>query len=467
VLLVESETKLRSKPWHIQRLHLVVSAIAHFAAELTGEGFEVDYRRAASMAAGLQAHAREFNVSQVAAMEPMSWQGRELLVRLGVELVANDQFLCHYGEFAKWAKSRKSFKMEDFYRWQRKRLGVLMDRDGPAGGKWNFDQQNREPPPGDGRPWPVARRFELDAIDLEVLNRLPAGWGGSPDGTWPVTRGQALIRLEEFITDGLGGFGAFEDAMLTAEWKLSHSVLSSSLNLGLLHPRDVVEAVEASYRRGDAPIHSAEGFIRQVLGWREYVWGLYWLWMPGYRKENKLAAARPVPPAFTGQAPTAMACVASVAGQVNDRAYAHHIERLMVLGNLALTAGVDPQAMTEWMWASFVDGAEWVMLPNVLGMALYADGGRMATKPYAAGGAYMKRMSDFCPGCRYDPRRRSGPDACPFTTLYWDFLARQEGVLKNNYRIARQLAAMRALGDLAAVRERAEEVLAALDQGTL
>ena len=467
VLLVESAAKLDSKRWHVQRLHVVVSAIAHFAAELEAEGFEVDHRRAPSLRQGLRAHCDEFGVDRVVAMEPLSWDGRRMLAELGVETVRNDQFLCHHEEFGEWAGSRTSLRMEDFYRWQRTRLDVLMDGDQPVGGRWNFDHDNRQPPPRDGRPWPVAGSFELDEIDRDVLSRLPTGWGAPPTGLWPITRAQALQRLAEFITHGLAPFGAHEDAMLAGEWKLAHSVLSSSLNLGLLHPSEVVEAALDAYRRGAAPINSVEGFIRQVLGWREFVWGLYWHWMPDYRSANGLGATRPVPPAFTGDASTEMACVASVVSNVHARGYAHHIERLMVLGNLALTAGVDPQAMTDWMWANFVDGAEWVMLPNVIGMALYADGGMMATKPYASGGAYINRMSDHCAGCRYDPKRRTGPDACPFTTLYWDFLARNEAALGGNHRVGRQLAGMRRLSDLDEVRDHAREVLVALDTGAL
>jgi deoxyribodipyrimidine photolyase-related protein len=469
VLLVESEAKIASKRWHRQRLHLVLSAMAHFADELRQEGFDVDHRRAPTMRAGLRAHVDEFDVDRVIAMEPMSWDGRAMLEREGVDVIPNDQFCCSYEDFADWAGGRKTFKMEDFYRWQRTRLDVLMDPGSePAGGRWNFDHDNREPPPKDGRDWPSITAFELDDIDRSVVASFTGNvWGAEPDGTWPVTRGQALTRLDEFVTVALAPFGAHEDAMLTAEWKLAHSVLASSMNIGLLHPLEVAEAAEQAYRSGNAPINSVEGFIRQVIGWREYVWGVYWLWMPDYRDTNELHADEPVPPAFSGEATTNMACVAGVIGHVDDKGYAHHIERLMVLGNLALTAGVDPQAMTQWMWASFVDGAEWVMLPNVLGMALHADGGRMATKPYASGGAYINKMSDFCKGCAYNPKKRTGDTACPFTTLYWDFLARNETALTGNHRMARQLAGMRRLSDLPDVRERAVEVRAALRAGTL
>ncbi len=472
MLLVESGTLIGSRRWHRQRLHLVLSAMAHFAAELRAEGFEVDHRRAGTLHQGLGEHLDEFDASRVIAMEPASWDWRVALERLGVELVRNDLFLCHYEDFARWAAGRKRLRMEDFYRWQRQRLGVLIDQDvggpEPVGGRWNFDHDNREPPPRDGRAWPPIERFELDEIDHAVLERLPANtFGAGPDGTWPVTRLQSLTRLREFIDHGLAAFGPHEDAMLADDWKMAHSVLASSMNLGLLHPTEIVEAAQSAYRRGTAPLNSVEGFIRQVIGWREYVWGVYWLWMPDYRVKNALSATRPVPPAFTGHAQTDMACVAGVIGHVHDHGYAHHIERLMVLGNLALTAGVDPAAMTAWMRASFVDGAEWVMPPNVIGMALFADGGMMSTKPYASGGAYINKMSDWCRNCRFDPKLRVGPDACPYTTLYWDFLARNADALAANHRMARPIAAMRRLSDLPAVRSRAVEILALLDSGAL
>ncbi len=470
VLIVESAAKIGSKRWHRQRLHLVLSAMRHFARELIEEGFEVDLRSADTLEAGLAAHRRDHDVAGVTVMEPMSWSGRALLDRLDVELVRNDQFLCHYEEFALWAAGRTTLRMEDFYRWQRTRLDVLMepgpDGSRPVGGRWNFDHDNRERPPRDGRSWPSITRFELDEIDREVIDSLPAdAWGEAPDGTWPVTRAQALVRLNEFVETGLDGFGAPEDAMLAGEWKLSHSVLSSSMNLGLLHPAEVIDAVEQAC--GVAPLNSVEGFVRQVLGWREYVWGVYWMWGPDYRSSNALGATRPLPPVFAGDASTDMECVSVALGHVERHGYTHHIERLMVFGNLALTAGIDPWAMTEWMWSSFVDGAEWVMLPNVIGMALHADGGKMATKPYAAGGAYLDRMGDSCRSCRFDPKKRVGDDACPFTTLYWDFLARNETALAGNHRMSRQLAGMRRLSNLGAVRDRAADVLAALDAGTL
>lgn len=470
ILFVESTAKMDDKRWHVQRLHLVLSAMRHFAEELRDEGFDVDYRSARSLPAGLRAHVDEFDVDQVIAMEPMSADGRVMLERQGVSLVANNQFTCHYDDFAEWADGRKSFKMEDFYRWQRRRLDLLMDGDKPSGGAWNFDKDNRERPPKDGRSWPAITRFEHDEIDRQILSEFETRenlWGQPPNGHWPVTRDQALQRLDEFIEFGLEPFGPHEDAMLAEEWKLAHSVLSSSMNLGLLHPLEIAQRAAAKFEAGEAPINSVEGFVRQVIGWREYVWGVYWLWMPEYRGLNELGADQPVPPALTGEAHTEMACVSGVVEHIENNGYAHHIERLMVLGNLALTSGVDPQAMTEWMWASFVDGAEWVMLPNVLGMALHADGGMMATKPYASGGAYINKMSNYCSGCAFDPKKRTGEKACPYTTLYWDFLARNSDAFATNHRMGQQLAGMRRLSDLDDVRERAVEVRRRLFAGEL
>jgi deoxyribodipyrimidine photolyase-related protein len=486
VLLVESAGKIASKRWHRQRAHLVIGSMRRFAAELVAAGFEVDLRQAPSLAAGLRAHVTEFAPSSITVMEPASFDGQRLVERLRVDaserggapitIVANGQFLCHPSEFAQWASDKKSFKMEDFYRWQRRRLGLLMDPDPtdptkptqPAGGQWNFDADNREPPPRDGRAWPTPLTDPLDQLDADVLEMLGDGcWGAPPDGTWATTRAGALRRLDYAIEVILPKFGPHEDAMLTTSWHLAHTLLSPYMNLGLLHPLEVCRAAEAAYRRGDVPIASAEGFIRQVIGWREYVWGVYWLWMPEYRHRNALEAHRPLPPVFTGRATTRMRCVEHVLGDLYAHGYTHHIQRLMIISNLCLTAGVDPAEVVDWMWAGFVDGAEWVMLPNVIGMGLHADGGLMATKPYASGGAYIDKMSDYCKGCAYDRKQRVGPNACPFTTLYWDFLARHAEAFGRNPRIVQQVRSAQRLSDLDAVRARAVEVLAMLDAGTL
>lgn len=468
ILLVESRAKLASKSWHRQRAHLVLTSMRRFAADLEREGFEVDYRAAPSLAEGLAQHRAEHGPSTVVATEPASWDGRRLLESHDVELTRTDQFLCHPDEFAHWAGDRRALRMEDFYRWQRRRLGYLMDGDEPAEGRWNFDSENRERPPRDGRSWPEPVRNELDDVDRAVLSDLPSScWGAAPDGTWATSRAEAERRLRHAIDDVLPRFGPHEDAMLTTSWHMAHTLLSPYLNIGLLHPREVCDEIEAAYRAGSVPIASAEGLLRQIIGWREFVWGVYWRSMPAYRDHNELHADRPLPPVFRGQATTDMRCVAQTLATVHDHGWAHHIQRLMVLGNLCLLAGVRPPELVEWMWSGFVDGAEWVMLPNVIGMALYADGGVMSTKPYAGGGAYIDRMSDYCGDCAYDRRRRTGDDACPFTTLYWDFVARHEERFSGNPRMARQVHAAHRLDDLADVRTRAAEVLVRLDRGEL
>ncbi|MGA1052122.1 MAG: cryptochrome/photolyase family protein [Ilumatobacteraceae bacterium] len=467
VLLVESAGLVAGRRWHRQRLHLVLTAMRRFASELAEEGFDVDLRRAPTLIDGLTGHIADHRPSSVLVTEPNSWDLRHRLEAFDVEVVRSDQFMCHHGDFAEWAAGRRQLKMEDFYRWRRTATGYLMEGDQPAEGRWNFDADNREPPPTDGT-WPGPVIDPLDDVDRAVLAELPEGcFGAEPVGLWPTSRSAALARLRHFVDEVLPVFGPHEDAMTTRSWHLAHSLLSPALNLGLLLPGEVCDAVQEAYDAGRVPIASAEGFIRQVLGWREYVWGVHWLWMPGYRSANELGASRPIPPVFVGAAPTEMRCLAEALDGVEQRAYAHHIQRLMVLGNLALLAGIDPWAMTNWMWESFVDGAEWVMLPNVIGMALHADGGRMATKPYAAGGNYIDKMSDSCGGCRFDRKQRTGPDACPYTTLYWDFVARHADRFGRNPRMARQVSAARRLSDLDAVRARADEVLAMLDRGEL
>ena len=472
VLLVQSLAKLRSKRWHRQRAHFVIAAMRRFADELREAGFDVDLRVCETLRAGLAEHVEEFEPDEVVATEPASWDGLRMLQDLDVTIVRSNQFLCHYDDFSSWADGRSSFKMEDFYRWQRQRLDYLMEGLEPAGGRWNFDDENREPPPPPGNdPWIDPQRSRLDDLDDGVLADLDAWgidtWGADPDGTWATSRRAALSRLRHFVDDVLPDFGPHEDAMVQRSWHLAHSVLSPYMNVGLLLPDEVCDAVQDAYERGDVPINSAEGFIRQVIGWRDYVWGVYWLWMPDYRSRNVLRADRPVPPAFRGDAETEMNCVSTCISTLDAHAYNHHIQRLMVLGNLAMLHGVDPWAMTDWMWSNFIDGAEWVMLPNVIGMSQWADGGKMATKPYAAGGNYIDTMSDYCGDCRYDRKKRVGDDACPFTTLYWDFLARHRDRLVKNARIARQVRASERLSDLPAVRERAVEVRRLLDDGRL
>ncbi|MEQ8839382.1 MAG: cryptochrome/photolyase family protein [Acidimicrobiales bacterium] len=465
IVLVESE-ELLDRGRHVQRVHLVVTAMRRFAIELEDAGFEVDLRLAPTIADGIRAHIDELDPSEVVATEPNSRRAQALCERLDVTQVRSNQFLCHKDDFAAWAADQSSMQMERFYRWRRRELGYLMDDDEPVGGTWNHDADNRQPPPDDPSIFTDPQTSELDELDAEVLDSLPAGHGAQPVGIWATSRRSALARLRHFVDHELVRFGPYEDAMTHRSWSLAHSALSPYLNLGLLLPGEVCDRVEERFRNGDVPINSAEGFIRQVIGWREYVWGLYWLW-PDHADSNHLGHRRELPPMFTGEADTEMRCVADVLDGLHERAWVHHIPRLMVLSNLSNLYGIHPRRVMDWMSDNYVDGAEWVMVPNVMGMGLWADGGRMATKPYISGGAYINRMSDYCSDCRYDHKARTGDDACPFTTLYWDFLARHEEKLSDNHRLARPLANMRRLSDLDEVRDRASTVVRSIRDGRI
>jgi deoxyribodipyrimidine photolyase-related protein len=469
VLMVESASKIKSRRWHIQRSHFFVASMRRFADELRTEGFSVDYRVAPSMRQGVQQHIAEIKPSAVVATEPNSFAARELVKSLGIQTVPSDQFLCHPDEYSQFMGVRRTIKMEDFYRWQRRRLNVLMDGDQPCDGQWNFDAENRLPPPKTGHDrWPTPKTYELDALDKQVISDIgDNSWGDAPTGVWATTRDDALQRMNYFVENVLPVFGEHEDAMLNSNWHLAHSLLSPYLNNGLLLPMEVIRAAELAYRNGHVPINSAEGFIRQILGWREYIWNCYWRWMPDYAGMNELQAERDLPQMFLDPEATQMSCMKSVVHNVQQRSYAHHIERLMVLGNFSLIAGINPQQLTKWMWENFIDAAEWVMVPNVIGMSQFADGGMLATKPYASGGAYIDRMSNHCKGCVYDRKKRVGEDACPFTNLYWDFFLRHQDRFVKNPRVARQVRAAQQLGDKVELQETAQTMLSRLDDGVL
>jgi deoxyribodipyrimidine photolyase-related protein len=441
VLIVESRAKLASGPpgFHRQKLHLILVAMRAFAQELRDRGLEVDHRPARSLESGLRAHMRRYRPESIQVLEPKRLGAGARLARLPrVELVAGGLFLTSPDEFAAWADGRKRLVMESFYRFQRRRYGLLMDGTEPAGGHWNFDRENREPPPrGERPPRPYSPRE--GALDDEVrrdLDRMRLATSGE-DGPrrFPATRAEARRALNAFVERRLPDFGRWQDAMLNGESWMWHSLLGSSLNLGLLDPLECARSAERAYRTGNVPLAAAEGFIRQIIGWREYVWGVYRLRGREWLRMNALRARTHLPEAFWTAA-TEMRCLADVASKVRDTAYAHHIERLMVAGNLMLLLGVRPSEAYDWFHRSFVDGYEWVMAPNVLGMATWADGGRMMTKPYAASGRYIDRMSDHCRECRYTPSERASDDACPFTTLYWDFLDRNRASLTGNRRMA-------------------------------
>jgi deoxyribodipyrimidine photolyase-related protein len=468
----ESTHVWSSKP----RTVMFLAAMRHFALELQAAGRTLHYTRldargnGGSLAAQLQADSLRLRPAQLVMTAPGDWRVLQAIKAvaesnsLPLDIREDRHFFSSIREFAAHAKGRKSLRMEYFYREQRKRHRVLMQEDEPIGGQWNFDADNREAF-GAAGPGAVPPRtsFEPDGLTRAVIKLVNTRFASHPgqlnDFTWPVTRAQALQSLQAFIQERLPLFGRYQDAMWPGDPWLYHAHLSAALNLKLLNPREVVAAAEAAYHAGHAPLASVEGFIRQILGWREYVRGIYWTLMPGYAERNALDAQEALP-AWYWTGATDMACLRDALAQTLTHGYANHIQRLMVTGLYALMLGVQPKQVHAWYLAVYVDAVEWVELPNTLGMSQYADGGVMGSKPYIATGKYIQRMSPHCKGCRYDPAQRSGDSACPFTTLYWDFLMRHEATLAKNPRMALQVKNVARLTDVQkqAVNERAAAI---------
>ena len=448
-----------SKP----RTALFLSAMRHFALALQGAGRPLHYIRldaldnAGSLQAQLQSDMQRLRPAALVMTAPGDWRVLQAIRsaavtgNLPLDLREDRHFFCSVRDFAAHAKGRKSLRMAHFYSEQRKRHDVLMDGGVPVGGQWSFDADNREAfgaaGPGDV---PPRSRFAPDAVTQEVIALVNTRFAEHPGRLesfgWPVTRAQALQSLQAFITERLPLFGRYQDAMWPGDPWLYHAHLSAALNLKLLNAREVVAQVQAAYLDGRAPLASVEGFIRQILGWREYVRGVYWTQMPGYLERNALGANENLP-AWYWSGATDMACLRDALAQTLTHGYANHIQRLMVTGLFALMLGVDPKQVHAWYLAVYVDAVEWVELPNTLGMSQYADGGVMGSKPYIATGKYIQRMSPHCKGCRYDPAQREGDKACPFTTLYWDFLMRHQAMLAANPRMALQVKNLARLTD--------------------
>ena len=452
VLLVESTAVFSRHRVHRAKAHLLLSGLRHRVAEL---GEQAQYVQAATYDEVLEQVDGPLSVVQ-----PTSYAADRFVRSRGIEVLDEPRgFATTRADFADFASGRKRLLMEDFYRWQRVRHDVLLDDGEPTGGQWNLDHDNREPPPkrdtlGITEPWwPVE-----DDIDAQVRDDLDrwqrdgvAEFVGDDGPRWAaVTRQESLDALAHFVEHRLADFGPVEDAMLAQDPWMAHSALSPAMNLGLLHPMECVQAAEVAYRQGKAPLNSVEGYVRQVLGWREYIWSIYWHVPQDYRTRNALAAHRDLPEWFASldDSQVTANCLSSVLKDLRERGWVHHIPRLMVLGNYALQRGWDPAQLTQWFRESFVDGYDWVMLPNVTGMSQHADGGLMATKPYASGGAYINKMSDYCKPCVYDPKVRVGPTACPFTAGYWAFLDRNAQTLRGNNRMAQPLAGLTRLKDL-------------------
>ncbi len=458
VLLVEATSALTRRRHHRQKLHLVLSALRHAAKDLKD--------RATLLQADTYLDALHRFHRPVLVYEPTSHAAEKFVYRLhkqGLveEVLPTPTFALPRSDFRDWAGRRTHFRMEDFYRDQRRRFDVLMQGADPVGNRWNYDEENREPPPKKQATLdvPAPYRPREDDIDERVrhdLDRMNLDTVGA-DGPrlFAVTPAEAKRALARFIEHRLPLFGRYEDAILAQDWAMSHSLLSVPLNLGVLHPLDAVEAAERAYRADAAPLPAVEGFIRQILGWREYMWHLYWHFGPDYTDHNELNARTPLPDWWAdldADAVTAR-CLHHALKGVRDRGWTHHIQRLMVLGSHALQRGYRPDELTDWFATAFVDGFRWVMPTNVVGMSQHADGGLLATKPYTSGGAYINKMSDHCGDCAFDPKKRLGEDACPFTAGYWAFTHRHRDRLARNMRTRRAVSSMDRLTDLEAVLE--------------
>ncbi len=442
VLMAEVMAEATYARHHKKKFVLVFSAMRHFAESLRREGWTVDYvlmddaDNTHSLKGEVERAKQRHGISQVVMTEPGEWRLTQELEH--IDTLEDTRFICSHANFRQWASTRKELRMEYFYRDMRRQTGLLMNGDKPEGGQWNFDAENRKPAKGDLL-MPQPPRFSPDEITQDciaiTMRIAPDNFGDIEPFWFAVTGEQAGEALDYFLKHALPHFGETQDAMLMDQKFLHHAVLSPYINLGLLDPLQVCRRVEEEYRKGRVPLASAEGFIRQIIGWREYIRGIYWLKMPDYASVNALNAQRPIPSFYwTGE--TDMNCVAHVVKQTREEAYAHHIQRLMITGNFALIAGINPQQVHEWYLAVYADAYEWVELPNTIGMSLHADGGLLGSKPYAASGNYINKMSDYCKTCRYDVKQRTGPDACPFNALYWDFIARHHARLSKNPRMA-------------------------------
>ncbi|ODM45969.1 deoxyribodipyrimidine photolyase [Ruegeria sp. PBVC088] len=445
VVMAEVADETAYVPHHPKKIALILAGMRKFAARLREDGWEVRYtelddtQNAGSICGELLRRAEETGATEVIATEPGEWRLINALRHcpLKVRLLEDDRFIASHAMFDNWAKGRKALRMEYFYREMRRKTGLLMEGDDPAGGQWNFDHDNRKPAPDAVTHRPIW--FEPDAVTQDVLDLVEAKFSNNfgklrPFG-FATDRAQAQQALAHFIDHALPRFGDYQDAMLDGNRFLYHSLLSGYMNIGLLDPLEVCQAVEKAYENGDVPINAAEGFIRQIIGWREYVRGIYFREGPEYPGRNILKHKRKLP-WFYWSAETDMRCVAKAVEQTRDEAYAHHIQRLMVTGNFGLLAGVDPQALHEWYLSVYVDAFEWVEAPNTVGMSQFADGGIIASKPYVSSGNYINKMSDHCKPCAYSVTAKTGENACPFNLLYWHFMDRHRDRFEGNPRMA-------------------------------
>ncbi len=478
VLIAEVQTEATYVKHHKKKIAFLFSAMRHFAEELRNSGWSVDYvkiddpENSGSLLGEVKRSMVRWDLDGLIATEPGEWRlfhemtNWQTYLDLPVQVLRDSRFLCSREEFADWADWRKQLRMEYFYRDMRRKAGLLMDGETPVGDRWNFDAENRKAASSDTDFSPPVK-FEPDAETRDVIATVDTRFAdhfGELDPFWfAVTAEQAGMAFDHFLDKSLASFGDYQDAMLSGERFLSHSVISQYLNAGLLDPMTLCRKVEREYIAGRVPLNSAEGFIRQVIGWREFVRGIYWLKMPDYGGMNHLDAGRDLPE-FYWSGTTDMKCVREAVLQTKEEAYAHHIQRLMVTGNFALLAGVEPRQVHEWYLAVYADAYEWVELPNTIGMSQFADGGLLASKPYAASGNYISKMSNYCDTCQYDVKKKFGGNACPFNPLYWDFLSRNESQLRKNARLRQVYRVWDQMDDVkqAAYLESAASILKAL-----
>ena len=486
VLMIEARGFARRKPYHHHKLTLVFAAMRRFRDRLQRDGYDVRYVQADSFGAGLETFFEEAPEATLVAMRSPSYGSerrfRELVDDAGgsARFVENELFASTREAFDEWANADPDgddtgpFKHEQFYRWMRRESGVFMDGDEPIGGEWNYDDENQETPP-DGWQAPPIPDHDYDPVVAETAAWVAETfdtWGNADAEAfnWPVTRQQACTHLRQFVAERLPEFGPYQDAMCDDEWAMAHALLGASINLGLLHPVEVIREIETAYDEGGVPLNSAEGCIRQILGWREFMRHVYRHAMPELASANQLGAERELPELYWS-GDTRMRCLAGSVGDVHERGYAHHIQRLMVLANFATLWGVEPSELNEWFHATFVDAYHWVTTPNVIEMGQYGHG-VFATKPYVSSANYVDRMSDYCGDCHYYKTKDTGDRACPFNALYWDFLDRNEDELRSNHRMGLMYSHVdsKREGDgeeMAAIRDRVETLRELADAGEL
>jgi len=480
ILMCETLDEASTVPHHPKKLAFLFSAMRHFAESLKTEGYKVRYVKledesnSGCLDTEVQKVIIENKAQGITLTEPSEWRLLEKVktwqekFKLPVTILEDTRFLCSRAEFSAWVGGKKQLRMEFFYREMRKKYKILLDESGqPVGGAWNYDKENRKPPKG-GMKSPQRLSHKKDEITLQVLKVVKEKFGHHFGNLEPfyfaVTREQALKEAIHFVSNLLKDFGDYQDAMVKGEAYLYHSLLSCYINAGLLSPLELCQMAEAAYIKGQAPLNCTEGFIRQILGWREYVRGIYWHFMPAYGQMNYLNAKRKLPKFYWG-APTKMFCLAEAVRHTKDHAYSHHIQRLMVTGNFGMLAGIDVRELQDWYLAVYADAFEWVEMPNTLGMALFGDGGIMASKPYAASGKYIDRMSNLCRHCEFDPNELLGDKACPYNALYWNFLDKHEDKLKTNQRLTYMYATWHRFNDnkKATIKAKAEKILNDLD----